>query len=55
MLGRVLYSDTNSFILMNRDRYIDVYTHTLRVKWPVDKCFHTVASKIFKSKGWYFD
>lgn len=40
---------------MNRDKHIDLYTHTLKVKWPIDKCFHTRASKIFKSKGWYFD
>lgn len=40
-----------ALILMNREKYIDLYTHTLKVKWPIDKCFHTMASKIFKSKG----
>lgn len=40
---------------MNRDTYIDLYTQTLKVKWLINKCFHTTASKIFKSEGWYFD
>lgn len=40
---------------MNRDKYIDLYIHILKVKWSVDKGFHTTASKTFKSKGWYSD
>lgn len=40
---------------MNTDKYIDLYTHTLKVKRPKEKCFHTTAGKIFKSKGCYFD
>lgn len=47
----VLYLDINSFILMNRDKYIDLYIYILKVKWFIDKCFYIRVSKIFKFKG----
>lgn len=44
-----VYSDTNSSALMNK--YIDLYTHSLKVKWPVARVSIPRQAKPLKPKA----